>query len=77
MTKIHGRNLTKNRWYEMCYNSATEWEVNKMSAELDGKAMDNEWRAMQDELIMKETEEYYSSKLLEIAIGMETETHTE
>ena len=37
-------------WYEMCYNECTQWEVNKMSEELDDKAMDKEWTRMQDDL---------------------------
>lgn len=46
-----GRNLTKQAYYEKCYNECTEWEASMSQKDvetMDGNARELEWMRMQD-----------------------------
>ena len=53
-----GHNLTKQAYYEKCYNECTEWELQMSQKDvesMDSRAMDKEWKRMQD-TVEQETE---------------------
>lgn len=55
---VFGHNFNKNAYYEMCYNECTEWELQMSQKDvenMDSRAMDKEWKRMQD-TVEQETE---------------------
>ena len=53
-----GHNLTKQAYYEKCYNDCTEWETSMSQKDvetMDGNARELEWKRMQTQ-VEQETE---------------------